>query len=561
MQQSQKKGPAEKQELGPPIDIIETVVFGITRFRYWIVPFALIGLLIGLAVALIKPNTYTSSSKLWVEWGDRANLSAEQNLGMSRQGGSNKKAGFGMSEELQLIKTPEFFERIAREVGPEKLIAPIDPTRYDTPQTPVWVRWQHKFQDYWFNRGRKRDPEADVGLLNGDSSRALAGAVAMIRGGLKMRQSGSPNILGLTFKARSPELAQDVVEAATKVCLERHREIFAGRFKPEFVEAQLQEASQEARVASEEYSKHQKDCGFYDIAGQKTMLLNEQMALDDKIRENDLALDDAAETKAHLEAELAELPERVMKTFDKVEGPNPLYVELTGKAREYERQLATLPLEYPEGSDALERRQAALQAKLDAVNSQLADTPRIVELSSEHQEEIDNPERKEIQRKLRELELTKDKLLARDVKFHERRKEVEEELDALTACAPEHQAMEATIRKARQRAANFQSALDTREARILLDEDQDLQNMWVMLEATYNPQKTGPERMMNVLMGLAAGIAAGLAFGVFRQLIDSKLRYPSSVQKMLGVPVLGVIPEQRTWRRAANKIKHTGSPA
>ncbi len=58
-----------------------------------------------------------------------------------------------------------------------------------------------------------------------------------------------------------------------------------------------------------------------------------------------------------------------------------------------------------------------------------------------------------------------------------------------------------------------------------------------------------------VLIGLGGGLLAGLLFTCLRQLLDSKLRYPRTVQTSLGVPVLGVIPEQRKWRKLGPSLR------
>ena len=139
---------AEEQELGPPIDIIETVMLGVARFRFWIIPFMIIGLCVGIAMALIKPNVYSSTGKLWVSWGARESVNLESIVtGTRRIQPNTGKNAFGIMDELNLLQTPEFYERIAREVGPDRLTERIDPTRFDTSATPKYLRWQHELQD------------------------------------------------------------------------------------------------------------------------------------------------------------------------------------------------------------------------------------------------------------------------------------------------------------------------------------------------------------------------------------------------------------------------------
>ena len=60
-------------------------------------------------------------------------------------------------------------------------------------------------------------------------------------------------------------------------------------------------------------------------------------------------------------------------------------------------------------------------------------------------------------------------------------------------------------------------------------------------------------------MGIGGGIGAGLALALLRQLLDSKVRFPRSVERSLGVRVLGVIPELPRWRRMGRRLHRMSS--
>jgi hypothetical protein len=67
-------------------------------------------------------------------------------------------------------------------------------------------------------------------------------------------------------------------------------------------------------------------------------------------------------------------------------------------------------------------------------------------------------------------------------------------------------------------------------------------------EPTLPLTKFGPSRLKPLVAGLAAGMFLGLALAVLRQLLDRRLRYPETLEKSLGVRVLGVVPEVRRLR-------------
>ena len=66
------------------------------------------------------------------------------------------------------------------------------------------------------------------------------------------------------------------VAAASKVAIETHTEVFANRFKGEFVTAQLEVANSNSSTSTEDYYEHQKQCGFYDLPAQKSALLSDR---------------------------------------------------------------------------------------------------------------------------------------------------------------------------------------------------------------------------------------------------------------------------------------------
>ncbi len=550
----------EKQELGPPIDIIDTVVLGIGRFRFWIIPFAAIGLCVGLAMALIKPNQYASGGKLKIEFGQRESLTVEQLItGSRRPVPSNGKGGFGMNDELTLLRTPEFYERVAREVGPDRLTERIDPTRFDTSATPKYLRWQHKLQDWWFNGPKSNDPEKRT-TLNLDSQAGLDAARAMITRGLRLKASGS-NILSIGFNARSPELAQDVVAAAMKVAIEYHREKFTEIFHTEFVVARIDEAESRGAVAKDEYTKHKKDCGFYDIKAQRETELNNRNRIELALDEGERMLGEISSEKEHYAKLLETTEPTIMQPFAAKMGPNEIWVQINQDIRKTSLKLDGLKLMFKEGSDSYIRTKESLEAKLAHLQTELEGVDRNVEVVASHEAEVPNQRYLEIQEKLGNLDLRKTQILDNEVRYNERLKEIDAKLDAIAACEPDHQTMQQQINSAAQEIGIFQQTMRQQEALAILDVDEALGNIQPIADAQYKPNKVGPKRGQELLMGLGGGIGAALAFGILRQLLDRKLRYPMSVQKMLGVRVLGVIPEQRSWRRLGTKLRRQAAGA
>jgi len=57
-----------------------------------------------------------------------------------------------------------------------------------------------------------------------------------------------------------------------------------------------------------------------------------------------------------------------------------------------------------------------------------------------------------------------------------------------------------------------------------------------------------PNLLMNLLIGLAAGILLGVAVVVGLEMMDDSIKYPDEVERVLGLPLLGIIPKLRNKR-------------
>ena len=139
---------------------------------------------------------------------------------------------------------------------------------------------------------------------------------------------------------------------------------------------------------------------------------------------------------------------------------------------------------------------------------------------------------------------------------HQKRLEkTREELRLLEACKPRHADMKEDIVEATGliRRINRGQA-DQRISKLMAESG--FKNIKIIEEPSYVPTKFKPDRGITILMGLGIGAGAGILFCLLRQLIDSKFRYPRSVATSLGVPVLGVIPEQRSWRKLGLQLRN-----
>ncbi|QJW83173.1 hypothetical protein HK414_05595 [Ramlibacter terrae] len=70
-----------------------------------------------------------------------------------------------------------------------------------------------------------------------------------------------------------------------------------------------------------------------------------------------------------------------------------------------------------------------------------------------------------------------------------------------------------------------------------------------------------PNLLRNVLVGLLAGLLLGAAIVAVLEVMDDSIKYPDEVERLLGLPLLGIIPKLKGKRRiVAMEVHEDPSP-
>lgn len=71
---------------------------------------------------------------------------------------------------------------------------------------------------------------------------------------------------------------------------------------------------------------------------------------------------------------------------------------------------------------------------------------------------------------------------------------------------------------------------------------EQISNINLVERATYNPKPVSPNKLLNLVLGLAMGLGGGLALVLLSEYLDNSLRTPEDVETRLGIPSLVTIP-------------------
>ena len=571
----------------PTFDVAEFVFFALGRFRYYIAIFAAVGLVYGVAQALKLPNTYRSEGQFLVRAGERESRTPDTSL---ERGDSRNVKTPGVWEEIHLLDTIVLYQRLAEDLGAERVAKRYDPKFRDTENTPFLTRLQHDLQvRFWFPTPPQPEDEDEGELEAGAESEETDPAVAVVEDAeeevdpnafrtvtpieaaaqvamarttfepLKMGRSAdsSSRVITIRYEAFSPELAQDVVRKLMELCVARHRELFAAQYQGSFISKQLEEALGEEEDAREDYFEHVDLCGFFDIPEQKRTLVQNiertQRLVDETSIQRRVAQDDLD----HVSTDLDEL---VPSSIVSPTVNNPLIADLLRRWHAKRSEILAIP--YAEGTTAYLAKRKKLDKELADIEGFIEEQTPSYELEGGTEDPLGqsliNDAFKKLVVKEREL---KSRLRRYDIEIEDNTKLVvsdRERLTALLACEPQHETLTRVQRKALVRADKLTGAKDDAEVFDLMDQDEQMSNLIFVQDATYNPIKLGPSRSRSVIMGLFGGIALGVVFAFLRQILDSKLRFPGNIERTLGLRVLGVIPEQGRWRRLGRRIRKAG---
>lgn len=70
-------------------------------------------------------------------------------------------------------------------------------------------------------------------------------------------------------------------------------------------------------------------------------------------------------------------------------------------------------------------------------------------------------------------------------------------------------------------------------------------NVWVVEEAVAPDDPTKPRKGLNLLLGLVLGLMGGIGLCFFIEYFDNTIKSPDDVQELFGLPVLGVVMQQK----------------
>ncbi len=525
------------------LDLKVLLLYGAYRSKGRVLLFSLLGLAGGILYAGSIPNMYQSVSQVKLLPDERGGMSPGQSMGLA--GNSKPYMGPGIADHVNwLNEQNSVFQTVARDLGPTWVLADSDPARYDTPRTSQVVSAWHRLQGSLL-RWRKG---ARVAYASGEGVSPLLtlAATDSLRGNTILRAT-SDWVFTVTCLANSAEKAQEINYSITQGLIAADQS-FRKRANQVLIE-ELTVKEQEAQAALDDnalaWQQWRLSCGVFNHASAEAS----NDALIDLLKADLGSKKDALpalKTKvALMKGHFADMPGTIEVVVPAVMSVNLLWVSLKEGIRETKLRLAELRAQ---PTTTVNRQTiSSLELKFKALDEELSEEPQMIEVQSETLATVPNEAKSRLEIDLVEKEGDIEQLQIELKATEVRLKEAEGQRVKIAACEPGHNRFSQKHNLLTE--AHGKVADRRQQAKAFGDLDaSELSNMRIWHEASLNPDKVKPQRSKPVLAGFGIGLALGLGLAVLRQLLDRRVRYPETVEKSLGLVMLGVVPDLRRLR-------------
>ncbi|MFW6160944.1 MAG: GumC family protein [Acidobacteriota bacterium] len=488
--------------------------------RRWVVIFfaGTLILFTGVFSFLATPK-YESSSTLLIEEGTSKILSMEE--AFAYQSPVIRDMTF-FNTQLELLKSKSLAERVVEKL---KLLSrpEFDPDREKSKNiaasikdilTLKWLSFKKKSKDEKTGSMYPRDPYSDV--------------AEQIRNGLEVSPIRDTKLVKVSYTSTSPVLSAEIVNALSEEFINFSVEKRYERTQQasDFLNTQIAVLQEELAEKTQELQRYVKDKDLFSLS---SLSDTESSVI------STLADYNEAYTQARIERIKAEATYRELKDVDNVDSipqavSNPVIQQLKAEysriKNEYEEKSKKFKPNYPE--------MVQLKARMDSMKEELRNQVETAE------EEYRAALRKE--RYLKNLlngqkegvsKMSSDAILYNSLKIEVENKR--KQLDSLVERRDETQISE--------QLGGLESS-----------------NISIIDKGEVPEGPVSPKKKLNLILAFFMGIFGGVGLCFIFEYLDNKVRDPEEVERLAGLPSLGIIPYLDTdgMRKGKGNLKYYG---
>ncbi len=511
------------------------VVLAVFRHRKKATAFFLFVMTATAAVTFLTPKAYMSESKLFVRLGrENAMLDSAATLGNNPVVAVPSSRESEINSVAEMLASRAILERVVDELGPETV---LDDRTQEMLEESARKDGVAQWLQETGNQARNWASGVVDSLRSAVSSSSLTPrdqALELLVKKLAAEPVRKSNVVLVTYEARQPELAKQVVASAVNAYLEQHVRLNRTRGTHEFFAEHTKRLGDELERLEGELGNLKTTTGLTSVDEQRTQIVARIGRLEDELLTAQSARVETETKVAALRAKLAELPkEQVLETNTGIGNQGTdLIREKFFALQVAEREAASI--------------YTANHPKLQMIREELAEAARIMADQEPTRTEVKTaPDASYEQTRLALIadEPLLEALQAKTASLEKQLADVRGSLKTLNAneIRITHLNREIDLCEAdyRKYAANLE---ETRIDQAM--ETERMSNISVVQPASFEPRAIRPRKALNLALGLLVALGGSLGVALCADYLQRSSPEPDSSEDSPKRPALAESPRR-----------------
>lgn len=209
-----------------------------------------------IAIYIVVPRKYGSEGKIFVQLG-RGSIGIDPTATAAGTISLNESRETEIKSIVEVMRSRELAEMVAKEIGPERILE----SDWKLPESLSLSA----LRDAFTGEGQDKD-------IAYEKRKQLDEAVKHLMGEVKIDAEKKTTVVYVWANARSPELAQDIVDAYMKNYQTKHLEINRNELSFEFFDSQYKKQETKVAKAQKALSEYRNENGVLSIQGARSLL-------------------------------------------------------------------------------------------------------------------------------------------------------------------------------------------------------------------------------------------------------------------------------------------------
>lgn len=489
--------------------------------KWRVLLFQLLVALICVGVVFFYPRTYQSRSKIYFQLGKETvgiDPTASTGSMVSIQSTSREDE---IISAIEVLKGRGIVSAVVDELTPEVVLSRTQEGggNYKNPLVEKGKQFANQLVEY----ARSIDPISD-------HERAMI----LIEKNIELRTERKSEVVEIIYEAKSPKLAQQVVESIVRHYQSEHTRLHRNEHSEAFFETQQSEFSKELQQANQDLKEAKNRIGIASIQGQRDLLESQYKDISQSISNAQREKFEVEAKIKTLKADLAIVPERI----------NSVEVEKPNSATDMQsQQLYALQLQETD----LKSKYAAGHPRLVAIRRQLEEAEaqyKLKETKSQETTDDINPIYQELALDMLKFDSQRSGILGKLSTLETQQTEILGKLREINSHEIEVTNLEREQSIREKKYLTYTDSLE--QARINRElERMRVSSVVVASPATLQERPVSPSKAMVLLFGTGMIIAGGASLALLFAKLDDRLSTPIAVRNRVGIPVLATLPRDR----------------